>query len=275
MFSETVSIWRRNFLVFVGYATLMVMTPILLDGVVRSGSALGLFGGGQLYLGFLVQRAVIFDTPFLTRTAPEGGGRIQYVLKGLALGFMMLVPAIILGLVAGVSLLRHTAGNDKGKLLLVVAIVMICFFIIKLLLGTWLPASIKGENTGLGDAFARGVEGFWRLFFQTLGIGFLNMLVLVTVVIIAYAAGLDIQHADARTTPILLGILTLINLFFTSMVDVLFALEVKDEDGPNSTMRRIQNARFQQVVGKPGFSVPQISQAPARIHSGRAQFGRR
>jgi len=59
------------------------------------------------------------------------------------------------------------------------------------------------------------------------------------------------------------------------MVDVLFALEVRDEDGPNSSMRRIQNARFQQVVGKPGFSVPQMSQAPARIHSGRSQFGRR
>lgn len=279
MLAETLSIWRRNFVFFVGYTLLIILTPTLLGGKAGGGSALGMFGAGQLYIGFLVQRAVIFDTPFLTRRAPEGGGRVQYFLKGLALGFMILVPALAAALIAGFALRGPFGTEDKPKFFLILAVIVICFVTVKTLLGTWLPASIKGDNNSLGDAFTRGVQGFVRLFFGMLGIGLANFVVtLIAAIIIGvvvYVAGVDIKHLDSISTTLLAGLFALVNLFFVSMVDVLFALEVRDEDGPASSLRQFQSDRFQKIIGKPGFSVPQISPPPVRHQNSRPQFGRR
>jgi len=219
MLAETISIWRKNFIYLVGYAVLMVLTTTLLGGTARGGSALGFFGIGQLYIGYLVQRAVIFDTPFSTRKSPEGGGRIQYMLKGLALGLMMLVPALVAAMIAGMALGGKMVGQDKPKLFLIVAIVVVCFFIVKILLGTWLPASIKGENTSLGNAFARGVQSFGRLFFRTLGIALasfvVSFLAAIVVGVALLATGVDVKALDPKTTYLLAGLFALINLFFT------------------------------------------------------------
>lgn len=279
MLAETISIWRKNFIYFVGYTVLMVLTTTLLGGSARGSSALGFFGVGQLYIGYLVQRAVIFDTPFSTRKSPEGGGRIQYVLKGLALGFMMLVPALVAAIFAGMTLGRMMVGQDKPKLFLIVAIVVVCFFIVKILLGTWLPASIKGENTSLSKAFARGVQGFWRLFFRTLSIALASLVVsflaAIVVGVALLATGVNVKALDPKTMYLFAGLFALINLFFTSMVDVLFALEVRDEDGPSSSLRRSHFTRYTQVISRAGMPLSQNSREVIPNRSGRPQFGRR
>jgi len=226
MLTETLSIWRKNFFVFVGHAVLIVILVKLVGEPESSGSWLGIYGAVQLHLAFLVQRSVIFETSFFGRNAPKGGSGFNYVSVGMAQGLIILALTFF----AGMTFVGQMMSYDSPKAVFVVSIILVDFFFGKLLLGTWLPASIKGTNTNLFDALARGFRGFQRLFSQVLAIVLARLIVVGCAVAVLNFASRDDGHSPSQNTALLLGgLFVLINLFLGSMVDVLFAKEVKNE----------------------------------------------
>lgn len=248
MLTETLSIWRKNFFVFAGHAVLIVIFVMLAGQPVLSGSSLAIYAVVQLSLAFLVQRAVIFESTFFAGKATEGGSGLDYLAVGMGQGLITLA----LTMFAGMTFVGQMMSYDSPKAVLIVSFILVDFFVGKLLLGTWLPASIKGKKTDLFDALAGGWRGFQRLFSQVLAIVLVRLAVFGCAAAVLYCTSRGDGYSLSQNTMLLLaGLFALINLFLGSMVDVLFAKEVKDEVDKSSSLYASENRSGKEGEGMP------------------------
>jgi len=226
MLTETLSIWRKNFFVFVGLAVHIFIVARLVAQPGPSSLWLGLYSVAQLTVGCLVQRSVIFQIPSFAGFPPERKTGKFYRSLGIERGVIILSLTVF----AGVTVLGRVTDHDPSKAALFASIILVDLFVGKLLPGIWLSASIKVKNTDLSDALARGLRGFKRSYPKILAIVAARLVVFgCAAAVLYYASGDGGHYLSQNTAFFLVGLFALINVFLGSMVDVLFAMELRNE----------------------------------------------
>ena len=226
MLTETLSIWRKNFFLFAGLALHMVLIVTLLARPGLSSLWLAAYSVSQLVLGFLVQRSVIFQIPSFAGFPPDRKTRKFYRSLGIEKGGIILSFTVFVGIIVVGRMTSH----DWSNAAFFASIIMVDFLVCKLLPGIWLSASIKVKDTDLFDALARGLRGFQRSYPKILAIVFARLVVFGCAAAILYDASREDRHYLSQNMALLLGgLFALVSLFLGSLVDVLFAMELRNE----------------------------------------------
>jgi hypothetical protein len=157
MLKETFSIARRNVALYLTYVLLLLAVQIA-DEFLKGSSSTVASTFLLCCLSLSVQKSILLGIDLKASAKVGGLPLVSFFLKSTVLFLVALIAMLPF-------LYFLMSGNDASSLTIWsifagVLIFSMIFSVVMALLGTWLPAGVRGVNSGIGDAFQRGKARF-------------------------------------------------------------------------------------------------------------------
>ncbi|QND49693.1 hypothetical protein HB780_29865 [Rhizobium lusitanum] len=153
MLKETFSIARRNVVLYITYVLLLFGAQIA-DEYFKGSSANVASTILLCLLSMNVQKSVLWNLDLKAAAKVGGLPLLSFSFKIIALfliALLVMLPVLYFFLMG-----RDSSSITLWSIFAGMLIFSVIFSIVMALLGTWLPAGLRGVNTSIGDAFQRG-----------------------------------------------------------------------------------------------------------------------
>ncbi|MBL0371103.1 hypothetical protein JJB09_03595 [Rhizobium sp. KVB221] len=193
MISTSIRIIRENWHFYLFFVIAMLVVAALADtGIVRSASGTGTMVA-WLLLALFVHRAALFNLKF---GAPNADGTADrsfggFMFKALALLVLSVIPAMPVLLSASGATGADSQAPDIPGLLPFFGATLLSYAVLLGLAGSWLPASVYKQNTGLGAAFKRGMRNFLPVFIRIAAVLILTIVLQFAILMTAGMSGIQ------------------------------------------------------------------------------------
>ena len=191
MLKETFSIIRHNVALYVTYVLLLFGVQIA-DEYLKGSSSNVASTFLLCFLSLSVQKSILWNLDFKAAAKVGGLPLVGFFFKSIALfliALLIMLPFLYL-LLRGNDLSAFNLWSIFAGMLIFSAI----FSVVMALFGTWLPAGVRGINSGIGDAFQRGKVRFLAMYGRVLaGITIPVLVAMVAVVVSAVFTAPDLM----------------------------------------------------------------------------------
>lgn len=213
MLKESFSIAHRNIALYMTYVLLLFAAQIA-DEYLKGSSSNVVSTFLLCFLSINVQKSILWNIDFKAVAKHGGFPVVSFLLKSTALFLIALLAVVpfLYFLLKGRDLSSFNLWSIFAGMLIFSAI----FSIVMALLGTWLPAGLRGVNSGFGEAFQRGKVRFLATYGRVLaGVTIPVFAAMVAVIVSAVFTGSDLLINGRPNIP--LAVIMIISMGFQVM----------------------------------------------------------